>query len=97
MGKHHAAQAHGASENGSKQPIGDWFRSKFHMRPPDDGEPQVWWFASTAIPLIAATTGPVANVMSIVALVSPWRNNIEVGQLGQDGTPMQAGFRDPRW
>lgn len=67
------------------------------MRPADDDEPQVWWFASTAIPLIAATTGPVANAMSIIALVSPWRNSIESGQLDQDSIPIQIGFRDPQW
>ena len=32
-----------------------------------------WWFASTAIPLLAATIGPLANVLSIAALVSKWR------------------------
>ena len=32
-----------------------------------------WWFASTAIPLLAATTGPLSNVLSIAALVTPWR------------------------
>ncbi|MCJ1444098.1 MAG: Potassium channel [Stictis urceolatum] len=46
---------------------------KFRMRPPDDDEPEDWWFASTAIPLIAATTGPLANVLSIAALVVSWR------------------------
>ena len=40
-------------------------RWRFHMRPADDDEPQSWWFCSTAIPLLAATTGPLANVMSI--------------------------------
>lgn len=32
-----------------------------------------WWFASTAIPLLAATIGPLANVLSIAALVNKWR------------------------
>jgi potassium channel subfamily K len=40
----------------------------------DDGEPQDWWFASTAIPLLAATLGPLANVLSIAALATPWRS-----------------------
>lgn len=38
---------------------------KFHLRPDDDHEEQDWWFCSTAIPLLAATSGPLANVMSI--------------------------------
>lgn len=37
-------------------------------------EPQDWWFASTAIPLLAATIGPLANVLSVAALVTPWRS-----------------------
>lgn len=51
-----------------------------------------WWIASTAIPLAAATAGPLANVMSIVALVSPWRNRIYV-----DDKPKEVGIHDPRW
>lgn len=54
--------------------------SKPHMRLWDysahkweEGEPQTWWFASTAIPLLAATLGPLANVLSIAAIVTPWR------------------------
>ncbi|KAK4541810.1 hypothetical protein LTR36_007342 [Oleoguttula mirabilis] len=46
---------------------------KFTLREWDDDEDQDWWFASTAIPLIAATIGPLANVMSIAALVTYWR------------------------
>lgn len=38
----------------------------------DDDEPD-WWFAGTAIPLIAAAIGPLANVLSIAALVTSWR------------------------
>ncbi|KAI9373826.1 hypothetical protein BJX61DRAFT_532876 [Aspergillus egyptiacus] len=67
------------------------------MRPPDDDEPQDWWFASTAIPLIAAATGPLANLMSIAALVSPWRNNIRWAETGVDGTTVEVGYADPRW
>ncbi|KAL4911352.1 hypothetical protein BDW74DRAFT_172814 [Aspergillus multicolor] len=67
------------------------------MRPPDDDEPQDWWVASTAIPLAAATTGPLANLMSIVALVSPWRNNILWDRVGIDGTAVEVGFTDPKW
>lgn len=67
------------------------------MRPADDDEPQVWWFASTAIPLIAATTGPVANVMSIIALVSPWRNISQTDHMDKYCLPIQTGFHDPRW
>lgn len=46
---------------------------KFTLRDWDDDEEQDWWFASTAIPLLAATLGPLANVLSIAALVTSWR------------------------
>ncbi|KAF2639542.1 voltage-gated potassium channel, partial [Massarina eburnea CBS 473.64] len=55
-----------------------------------------WWFASTGIPLLAATLGPLANVSSIAALVTTWRAQVYVdGQFVSefDGVP----FTDPRW
>ena len=68
---------------------------KFHLRPDDDDQPQDWWFCSTAIPLLAATTGPLANVMSIAALVTSWRNNYNEANPGIDADSI--GFPDPRW
>lgn len=67
----------------------------FRMRPPDDDEPQDWWFASTAIPLLAATTGPLANVLSIAALVTSWRENYDPAYPGIDDRAI--GFPDPHW
>ena len=46
---------------------------KFTLRPWDDDQKQDWWFAGTAIPLLAATIAPLANVLSIAALVTSWR------------------------
>lgn len=47
---------------------------KFHFRHAwNDSNEQKWWFAGTAIPLLAATIGPLANVLSIAALVTSWR------------------------
>ncbi|CAF9941181.1 MAG: Potassium channel [Alectoria fallacina] len=68
---------------------------KFYLRPDDDDQPQDWWFCSTAIPLLAATTGPLANVMSIAALVTSWRNNYDPANPGIDADSI--GFPDPRW
>ncbi|KAF2004568.1 voltage-gated potassium channel [Amniculicola lignicola CBS 123094] len=55
-----------------------------------------WWFASTAIPLLAATLGPLANVQSIAALVTFWRETIYI-----DGVfvPEFDGvtYPDPAW
>ena len=65
------------------------------MRPDNDDEPQDWWFASTAVPLIAATTGPMANVLSITALVTSWRANIPDDGKGTDEA--SVGFADPTW
>ena len=68
---------------------------KFHLRPDNDDQPQDWWFCSTAIPLLAATTGPLANVMSIAALVTSWRNKYDLENPGIDADSI--GFPDPRW
>lgn len=73
------------------------FCSHFHMRPPEDDEPQFWWIASTAIPLVAAAAGPLANVMSIVALVMPWRSKIIDRIDGPAGNWIQEGYDDPHW
>lgn len=75
----------------------EWIRSQIHMRPPEDDEPQWWWIASTTIPLIAATTGPLANVMSIVALVMPWRSKILSENQSAAGNFIQEGYPDPHW
>ncbi|KAH0565203.1 hypothetical protein GP486_001403 [Trichoglossum hirsutum] len=54
-----------------------------------------WWFASIAIPLLAATIGPLANLLSIAALVTPWRSKYLNSSTRHD---MESkGFSDPRW
>ncbi|KAJ5325587.1 hypothetical protein MYU51_000367 [Penicillium brevicompactum] len=72
-------------------------RSHLNMRPVEDDEPQAWWIASTAIPLVAAATGPLANVMSVVALVQPWRSDILSKTKGPAGNWLQEGYPDPHW
>ncbi|KAF4635052.1 hypothetical protein G7Y89_g3044 [Cudoniella acicularis] len=71
---------------------------KLKMRGKTDDLPQDWWFASTAIPLLAATIGPLANVLSIAALVSKWRvalpNN---GQLPDGTDDAGVDIPDPEW
>ena len=54
-----------------------------------------WWFAMTAIPLLAATTGPLANVLSIAALVVYWRETYNPDQPGIDD--LAVGYKDPAW
>jgi potassium channel subfamily K len=67
------------------------------MRAFEDDEETDWWFASTACPLIAAATTPLANMLSIAALVTPWRIDISDGNGGVlpefEGMPLA----DPRW
>jgi hypothetical protein len=68
-----------------------WPRWKKPHHAPND-----WWFASTGIPLLAATLGPLANVSSIAALVTSWRQtNVVAGEPVSDfdGVP----FADPKW
>lgn len=83
------------SNPGMNQPEKPGPRPRFRLRPEDDDEPQDWWFASTAIPLLAATMGPLANVMSIAALITSWRARFEDGYEGKDEHTI--GFPDPTW
>ena len=70
-----------------------------NLRPPDDDLPSSWWFASTAIPLIAATFAPMANLISIAALVVPWRNRLTESKQEYPTTFMSTsvGYHDPDW
>ncbi|EEA27257.1 Potassium channel [Talaromyces marneffei ATCC 18224] len=63
----------------------------------EEGQTQDWWIASTAIPLVAATTAPLANLMSVVALVTSWRNEVHPNQLDSQGRTLQIGLEDPNW
>jgi len=63
-----------------------------------EGANRDWWFASTAIPLIAATIGPMANVLSIAALVTKWRVTLpNNGQLPEGTDDNGVGIPDPHW
>lgn len=56
-----------------------------------------WWFASTAIPLLAATLGPMANVMSIAALVTSWRSHVVQPEPVVTSESTSVGYKDPHW
>lgn len=84
-------------------------RWKFHFREWNDEDEPKWWFAGTAIPLLAATIGPLANVLSIAALVTSWRMCVVADVVkprqceynGDTSTLIQQldgrDFADPQW
>ena len=55
--------------------------------------PARWWYASTTIPLLAGTFGPMANAFSICALVEKWRVKIPSGGTEEHGLKIE----DPKW
>jgi len=69
---------------------------RWKLRASDDDDPSDWWFASTAIPLIAATFAPMANLLSIAALVVYWRNNVTTTDPATAQETSQ-GYKDPEW
>lgn len=94
---HVAPPARSTPDGPGKTSVWECFCASFRMRPAEDDEPQSWWIASTAIPLVAAAAGPLANVMSIVALVMPWRSRIVSKDTGPAGNWVQEGYDDPHW
>ncbi|KIW04371.1 uncharacterized protein PV09_04655 [Verruconis gallopava] len=72
---------------------------KVHMRGLADDDPVDWWFASTGIPILAATLGPLANVLSIGALVTYWRIDLaDEANPGRLLSPLQGVYiKDPTW
>ena len=70
---------------------------KLKMRGTDDDLPTDWWFASTAIPLIAATFAPMANLLSIAALVVFWRNDVVDFEHPSLRESTSKGYPDPNW
>jgi hypothetical protein len=55
--------------------------------------PARWWYASTGIPLVAGTFGPMANAFSVCALVENWRVRIPPGGTEEHG----IDIKDPEW
>lgn len=70
----------------------------FKRKERDSNGSEDWWFASIGVPLLAATIGPFANVLSIAALVSYWREDLSDGS---GSTPLSQLFgnsiKDPHW
>ena len=70
---------------------------KLKLRAADDDLPTDWWFASTAIPLIAATFAPMANLLSIAGLVVFWRNRVTNFSDPGLRQSTSTGYPDPAW
>ncbi|KAF2154220.1 voltage-gated potassium channel [Myriangium duriaei CBS 260.36] len=79
-----------------------------HIKTWTEDDDTDWWFAGTAVPLLAATLGPAANVLSIAALVTSWReclvDNVDPVACPWDGNPQSLveqlyghPFADPHW
>jgi hypothetical protein len=85
---HHRTRVHDLKER-------SWL--KFRLRGFDDDEHTDWWFAGTAVPLIAATLAPLANVLSLAALVTYWREDLNDGQGNRLPEVQGVSFRDPKW
>ncbi|KAK6333253.1 Potassium channel [Orbilia javanica] len=62
-----------------------------------DEPPIKWWFAAKGIPLIAATVGPLANLTSVAALVSPWRADLMLDGDHPYDQRYDIPFPDPKW
>ncbi|KAK6527013.1 Potassium channel [Arthrobotrys megalospora] len=63
----------------------------------NDEPPIKWWFAAKGIPLIAATVGPLANLTSVAALVSPWRADLWTEGAHMYDQRFDMPFPDPKW
>ncbi|OCT54215.1 ion channel [Cladophialophora carrionii] len=74
-------------------------KGRLKLRSADDDLPTSWWFASTAIPLVAATFAPMANLNSIAALVVPWRNRLtqSPAEFPETYQSTSVGYKDPTW
>ena len=107
-GSTHRRRSSAASAN--PQPETEAQKKWWHLawRPWDDELETDWWFAGTAIPLLAATIGPLANVLSIAALVTSWRmclvDGVDAASCPYDGNPSKLvaelngfPFADPKW
>ena len=50
------------------------------------------------MPLLAATQGPLSNVLSIAALVTPWKVTLQNdGELPDGADDLGLGIPDPTW
>ncbi|CCC13575.1 unnamed protein product [Sordaria macrospora k-hell] len=81
-----------------KEEIRTLFNGHIKLRGRNDNLPQKWWAASTAIPLIVATIGPLSHVLSIASLVTTWKVTLPNSGILPDGKDDNGiGIPDPKW
>ncbi|TFK38877.1 hypothetical protein BDQ12DRAFT_629971 [Crucibulum laeve] len=86
----HEQNADPVDDNESEEPI---VRVRNELKNDESEEevgffqPTLWWFTSTAFPLISGTFGPIANLFSVCSLVQTWR--IRTSDNGR--------IKDPAW
>ncbi|EAA32964.2 hypothetical protein GE21DRAFT_6735 [Neurospora crassa] len=74
------------------------FNGHINLRGRNDNLPQKWWPASTAIPLLVATIGPLSHVLSIASLVTTWKVTLPDSGILPDGKDDNGiGIPDPKW
>ncbi|KAK3485787.1 uncharacterized protein B0T23DRAFT_407879 [Neurospora hispaniola] len=74
------------------------FNGHIKLRGRNDNLPQKWWPASTAIPLLVATIGPLSHVLSIASLVTTWKVTLpNSGSLPEGKDDNGIGIPDPKW
>ncbi|OKL61827.1 hypothetical protein UA08_02486 [Talaromyces atroroseus] len=86
------------TRSGSKKPDGRESDAYIHWASADRQldqflQPATWWYASTEIPLIAATFGPMANAFSVCSLAQKWTEVVTSGEAPYAGKDLA----DPAW
>ncbi|KIW86741.1 uncharacterized protein Z519_12654 [Cladophialophora bantiana CBS 173.52] len=90
---HHNAQTSSPSRQRDKSPEEMYDKMSEEEQERNFLMPARWWYASTGIPLVAGTFGPMANAFSICALVENWRVEIPPGGTEEHG----IDITDPDW
>jgi potassium channel subfamily K, other eukaryote len=82
------------AQDGSKEPDGRYVHWTSADRQLEQYlQPATWWYASTEIPLIAATLGPMANAFSVCSLAQKWTEIVTPGEGPYAGQELP----DPAW
>ncbi|KAH0844059.1 hypothetical protein AYO21_02185 [Fonsecaea monophora] len=90
---HHNAQTSSPHQHRNASPEETYDKMEEEEQERNFLMPARWWYASTGVPLVAGTFGPMANAFSICALVENWRVEIPPGGTEEHG----IDIKDPGW